>query len=873
MANDKNFLEDLDLDLSGDYEGGGDFSLESILAEYKGSAFMDGDRPTPPQELQRRTDEIIREAMGGSDAGRQEDRGADREPERPKDRKPERAPEPDRRSRAGAPEPEDDYDDEDYDEDDDYEDEKPKKPGFFSRLFHRGGRDEDYDDYDDEDEDEDYDDEDYDDEDDYDDRRRGASRRDARRREEPQEEYPQPAYDEKPEIDTSVFDEPEDEKPRDDMESFYDSVRSEKFVTNLDDDSDVREYSGRSSLRDHAAEAEETVEQGEEEEEADSSRRRRGLFGLFSRRDKDGEYDDDEEYDDEDDYDDEEYEDEPEYIDDDDYYDVEPEPDFKKESQRFAARVPSLRFRILGAAIVAIVMAFISHRFISGGSAPFGIGTSAAVCTGVLMIMELAVMALGIDVLIRGFEDMLGFMPGAETLVFISCAASVLDGFNMLLTGRFSNGLPMALISVISLIGAMSARKSYYMALCDSLRASKAASTTYGVTADYESMEGRHILKKVTGTSDGFYHKLVAPDPGERFYDEIAPLLVIVSFVLAFLSTVGKGRAGDFAHSFSLLTAVAAAFPATVLFALPFKFAASILKKSGGAVAGSEGARDIFYTDGALITDLDLFPTGSVTLSGLSIIEGMNGTKVMADTASLIISSDSGLRKVFEELQRSYNLTRRRVDEFACYDGGGIGGIIDGERVLVGTGAFMNLMGIRVPEKLNTVNTFFTAINGELAGAFSLNYIPANSVQSALVSLLGTRTNLLMAVRDFNVTPNTVKQKFKVSMDGVEYLPVDTAYELSQNTLSPGVGVSAVLCRGGLGPFAEVITRGRLLKLITELNTWVTAIGTAIGMAVMFFLCWTGAFAAATVDNIFIFMSVVGLAVYIMSRGVKRRIK
>ncbi len=835
MAKDKYNLDDLDLDLSGDYgQEGEDFSLESILAEFKGSAFMDGDKPTPSEELQRKTEAIINEALGavGRSGG---------EPKPAPEPEPEPAPEPE-------PEPEYDLDGDDYP----WEEDTPHA-GFLSRLFRgRKNRDAEEDDLTDDPEDGE---------------NEMPESRPARHVPVNQpEEFSEPAYDVAPEIDTSVFDEPDRPETGDDMEKFLNSLRSEKFTADLDGDDAAGKYAGAGAVREFSDEVRQVEAQGQEEEEEDESRRRRGIFGLFSRRREELPEDGEE-------YGDDEYGQDPEYIDDEDYYDVEPDPDFKKEAARFAAMVPSLRFRILGAAVLCAAMALITFVFAAKGSAPFGIGKNAAVCTGVLMILELLVMGLGLDVLIRGFEDMLALSPGAETLVFISCLISILDGFHMLSRGSFTNGLPLSLVSGVSLLGAMSARKSYYMAICDSLRASKAASVTYGVTADHESMEGRNILKKVTGASEGFYTRLVSPDVGERFYDDMAPLLVVAAFVLAFMASVGRGRIDSFAHSFSILTAVAAAFPATVLFALPFKYAASCLKKAGSAVAGYAGAREIFYTDGALITDQDIFPTGSVSLSGIKIFEGVNAQKVVLDTASLIIASDSGLRKVFEELLRSQGLTRRRTDDFACYDGGGIGALIDGERVLVGTGAFMNLMGIRVPENVNTSNTLFTAVNDQLGGAFSLNYVPANSVQSALVTLLNTRTNLLMAVRDFNVTPNTVKQKFKVSMDGVEYLPIETTYDLSQNSLTPGSYVSAILCRGGLAPFAEAITRGRALKLVTEMNTWITGIGTILGVIIMFFLCWAGAFASASAGNIFIFMAVIGLAVYVMSQGARRRMK
>ena len=37
------------------------FSLESILAEFKSQAYMDGDKRTPSELLQKRTDDIINE--------------------------------------------------------------------------------------------------------------------------------------------------------------------------------------------------------------------------------------------------------------------------------------------------------------------------------------------------------------------------------------------------------------------------------------------------------------------------------------------------------------------------------------------------------------------------------------------------------------------------------------------------------------------------------------------------------------------------------------------------------------------------------------------------------------------------------------------
>ncbi len=546
------------------------------------------------------------------------------------------------------------------------------------------------------------------------------------------------------------------------------------------------------------------------------------------------------------------------------------DPELVSEIRRFAVRVPSIRFRTFGAAILCILMVLVIFLFSRGAKLPFGIGRSEGTVTACLLIMELIVMALGIDVLLTGLEHALKRSFSAETMAFVSCVLSVADGFVMLIGGRFENGLCFSAVSACSLCFAMSARKSYYMAMVDTLKTSVASSSPNGVISEGKSIDNRLILKKVPGAYKGFYNRVIEADVGELMYRRFGPVLLILSLIFSALASFPHGRGGDFIHTFSILTAVCAAFPAASVFVVPFRYASQQAKKTGSAIAGWGGASDIFFSDGAIISDQDLYPTGTVSLSGVKFEEGVSQRKAVVYSASLIIASGSGLSRVFEELLQERGFTAMSVQNFASYDGGGIGAVVAGERVLIGTGAFMNLMGIRVPDAQNEKNSVFTAINDALAAAFSINYVPTNSVQSALVTLLNTRTNILMAVRDFNVTPNMIYQKFKVNVEGVEYMPVETVYKLSEAAVPEGCGAAAILCRGGLAPFAEVITRGRLLKLITEFNTLISLISSGIALLMMFFICWTGAFTAASVTNVFIFMAVIQFAVWVLSQFVRK---
>jgi hypothetical protein len=194
-----------------------------------------------------------------------------------------------------------------------------------------------------------------------------------------------------------------------------------------------------------------------------------------------------------------------------------------------------------------------------------------------------------------------------------------------------------------------------------------------------------------------------------------------------------------------------------------------------------------------------------------------------------------------------------RVEDFACYEGG-IGGVIKGERVITGSAAFMNLMGIRVPSSLNMKNAIFTAINKKLIAVFAVNYVPIKSVQNALISIIRYRVKLFFAVRDFNITPVMLEQKFKVPVNDVEYLPIQNTYELSDNNKQDAKRVSAILIREGMGPYIESITGGRRLRTTALIATIFSILSACAGMLIMFTICWAGSFTAARAGNLLLYM-------------------
>ena len=81
--------------------------------------------------------------------------------------------------------------------------------------------------------------------------------------------------------------------------------------------------------------------------------------------------------------------------------------------------------------------------------------------------------------------------------------------------------------------------------------------------------------------------------------------------------------------------------------------------------------------------------------------------------------------------------------------------------------------------------------------------------------------------------------------------------------------MAALLTREGLGPFAEAVTGGRLVKAAALVATAVSVFSAALGVLFMFFMCWRGAFEAAKPGNLLLFMLSTLAAVLVVCGYVK----
>ncbi|MDR2615410.1 MAG: hypothetical protein LBC28_02410 [Oscillospiraceae bacterium] len=547
-----------------------------------------------------------------------------------------------------------------------------------------------------------------------------------------------------------------------------------------------------------------------------------------------------------------------------------PEPDYRERARVYAARCNSLSGRAVPALALSAFIAVLTLIFDGGGSMPFGIGRNVVYARGALLLAQLAVMLLGVDVLLRGAKELFLGKASAETLVFASCAVSVLAGIYGLRSGGAA--LPYSAPAALSLAFALWGERLYTYALADTLRTAATVQEAQSVVSEYRRDLEKTVLKKTMGRRRGFYDNLTEKDLCETAFGYLSPLMLIFCVVIAVYSALAHGGAEYIPAMLAATTTASAVFTAATAFAGPFRSAARRAKARDAAIAGAGGADDIFYIDGCCISDDDIYPPDTLEIGGTRILEQVPPEKALRYTASLIVASGSCLARKFSEILVKEGMSLLTTQDFAVSEGG-VSGMIRGENVIVGNYAFMNLHGVRVPDELKLGNSVYTAVNNRLTAVFSVEYRPSGVIRNAMLSVLRYSSRLFLTVRDFNITPMTIEQRFKVPMEDFEILPIRSTYDLGDDTGGGRARAAAICGRGGLPELSELIFSARRMKILTQIMTIISVAASVTGAFMMALRVWSGGVGAAGPGKLLLFMlapPVIAAALEIIS-GLRRK--
>ena len=306
-------------------------------------------------------------------------------------------------------------------------------------------------------------------------------------------------------------------------------------------------------------------------------------------------------------------------------------------------------------------------------------------------------------------------------------------------------------------------------------------------------------------------------------------------------------------------TSLLAAVPAGYFVALTRP--AAILEKRlhmvGTVLCGWKGIKNLRGNAVFPLKDEDLFPQGSSKLNGVKFYGDRSPDEVVSYAASLICRAGGGLEHVFRQLLASRGGRELPVSNFRNYGGGGIGGEVCGEAVLLGSCSFLRDMGVEVPGGSAVNQAVYAAIDGDLCAVVAISYAKMRSSSAGLVSLCSSRklTPILVG-SDFMITADMLREKFGINTRRMGFPSQEERTELASRQIDGDAFASALTTREDLTSFAYAISGARALRVSAVLGTVIHVLGGLLGMVIMLALAYLGSAELLTPTNVLLYQLV-----------------
>ena len=459
---------------------------------------------------------------------------------------------------------------------------------------------------------------------------------------------------------------------------------------------------------------------------------------------------------------------------------------------------------------------------------------------------------LGSFQLIQGVADLFKGRFTLNTLLVVTFLVCLADGAFCLLQERIPCCAAFSLEVLLSLWSSYN-RRHTEMGQMDVLRK---ASRLYGISAKTDEEQDGTVLLRSPGRVEDFmdnYGEISAPEKRQSLYALIALAFSLVIGVVAGLTR--DWYMGLQMTAVSLLAAV----PATSFIATtrPMSILQRRLHRLGTVLCGWQGVEQMCGKAMFPVHSDDLFPAGSMRMNGVKFFGCRPTDMVMAYATALVVAEGSNLAPVFSQVLDSRNGRHYDAEEVRCYEGGGIGGLVLDEPVLVGPLSFLKDMGVEVPEGIQVSQAVCVAIDGELCGVFAISYEKTRSATAGLSTLSSYRKlSPVVVAGEFMLSESFIRGKFGIKSKRLEFPQEDVRRQLRQMEADEEAVCAMIATKDGLAPAAYGITGARALRSACNFGVILHMIGGVLGMLVVLALMLLGALEILTPANMFLYQLV-----------------
>ncbi len=489
---------------------------------------------------------------------------------------------------------------------------------------------------------------------------------------------------------------------------------------------------------------------------------------------------------------------------------------------------------------------------------------------GILALCQLLCLILNHECTLGGLWRLFHGKPTLDTLVTVSGLASLAYCGVAAFIPDWHMGLPYVCVNVVTGFFALVSKRQRYETLRRGYKALTMGTAPSGVKL-YSDGKVQHLAAKTQSGVDVEPAALSLPDFTERYSGVFAPLAIVLAAALALSSTVLKGETPHLLWSLTAILSVSSPMCLLLSSSASGKRLGKKLYTSGSMLVNSQAAGKLAKTRFAVLRDADLYPAGSVKITGMKIAENQEPEVVVGCAASLLQEVGGGLAKAFVEFARQMYIVPNKARELRFFDTRGIAATVSGRYVQLGTASYLMRMGIRVTEGLKLKNSIFIAIDSQFAGIFSMHYEVQTPVYAAFGLLKQASVRPVLALRDTNQTQATVESRFELRRDTTHQPELEERLKYSASSFAKEEDTLALLSRDGLMPFAEVLCAAKKWRTAALLGCVLGTLCAFCGMLILAFLTGQGAAIAADPLNVLAYLLLWSLPVKLI-RGIVTRL-
>ena len=503
-----------------------------------------------------------------------------------------------------------------------------------------------------------------------------------------------------------------------------------------------------------------------------------------------------------------------------------------------------LQAAIFGSFLVTVAAAF--------GAVMYQFGMVSEVRIRLMVFSQVFLMLvsalLGSFQMMEGFTDLLRKRFSLNTLLVFSFLACCADGILCLKQLRVPCCAAFSLHVTLSLIASLQ-KRNVELAQMDTMRK---AIRLDSLTLTEDFYEGRPGYLRGEGQVEDFmdtYDRTSGPEKVVSVYAFVVLLVALVASVYAGV----RNSVTMAVQVFSIMLLVAVPVSTHVAFSRPMFLLQRRLRKHGSVICGWQGVVGLCRNAAFPLTDTDLFPSGTVKLNGVKFYGSREPDEVVAYAAAVIGADGGSMAPLVEQLLESRSGYHYDVEQLQSYPGG-IGGVVNGEAVLAGTLAFMQSMGVDMPNGTKVNQAVYVSIDGELVGVFAVTHSKVKTAGAGLTTLCSYRRLIpVLVTGDFMLTESFLRGKFGVNTRRIAFLPRAERSELAKRQPGAEDPVLALTTKEGLAGMAYAVTGSRALRASCITGTVVHMLGGILGILIVAALMIVGADHLMTAYNILLY--------------------